>query len=124
MRISDWEFRRVLFRSYRRLHILLEREGWTANHKRIYRLYRNAGLAVRKRRKRDRVAVERRPLQVQSRPKHPWSMDFVFDELANGRPITCLTMVEDLHKEAVEIAVGQQHKTHNCVERMSRNSHT
>src|SRR3546814_9213938 len=72
------------------------------------RLYRNAGLAARKRRKRDRVAVERRPLQVPSRPNHTWSMDFVFDALANGRPIKCLTMVDDCTKEAVEIAVGQR----------------
>src|SRR3546814_13060650 len=72
------------------------------------RLYRNAGLAVRKRRKRDRVAVERRPLQVPSRPNHTWSMDFVFDALANGRPIKCLTMVDDCTKEAGEIAVGQR----------------
>ena len=93
---------------YRRLHILLEREGWTANHKRIYRLYRNAGLAVRKRRKRDRVAVERRPLQLPSGPNHTWSMDFVFDALANGRAIKCLTVVDDCTKEAVEIAVGRR----------------
>lgn len=93
---------------YRRLHILLEREGWIANHKRIYRLYRNAGLAVRKRRKRDRVAVERRPLQLPSGPNHTWSMDFVFDALADGRPIKCLTVVDDCTKECVEIAVGRR----------------
>src|SRR3546814_10793094 len=109
MRISDWEFRRVLFRSYRRLHILLEREGWTANHKRIYRLYRNAGLAVRKRRKRDRVAVERRPLQVPSRPNHTWSMDFVFDALANGRPIKCLTMEDDCTKDRKSTRLNSSH---------------
>lgn len=47
---------------YRRLHILVEREGFEVNHKRVHRLYREAGLAVRRRRKRQRVAVERRPL--------------------------------------------------------------
>src|SRR5690606_40778057 len=72
------------------------------NHKRICRLYRNAGLAVRKRRKRDRVAVERRPLQVPSGPNHTWSMDFVFDALANGRPIKCLTVVDDCTRERSE----------------------
>ena len=74
----------------------------------IYRLYRGAGLAVRKRRKRERVAVERRPLQVPSGPNHTWSMDFMFDALANGRPIKCLTVVDDCTKEAVEIAVGRR----------------
>lgn len=93
---------------YRRLHILLEREGWTANHKRVYRLYRNAGLAVQRRRKRERVAVERRPLQMPSGPNHTWSMDFVFDALANGRAIKCLTVVDDCTKEAVEIAVDHK----------------
>lgn len=93
---------------YRRLHILLEREGFEANHKRVHRLYRQAGLAVRRRRKRDRVAVERKPLQIPSGPNHTWSMDFVFDALANGRPIKCLTVVDDCTKEAVEIAVARR----------------
>jgi putative transposase len=93
---------------YRRLHILVEREGFVVNHKRVHRLYREAGLAVRKRRKRERVAVERRPLLVPSGPNHTWSMDFVFDALANGRPIKCLTVVDDCTKEAVEIAVGRR----------------
>src|SRR5690606_40312556 len=74
---------------YRRLHILLEREGWIANHKRIYRLYSGAGLAVRKRRKRERVAVARRPLQVPSRPKHTWSLDFGLEASVHRPPITC-----------------------------------
>lgn len=93
---------------YRRLHILVEREGFVVNHKRVHRLYREAGLAVRKRRKRERVAVERRPLQIPSGPNHTWSMDFVFDALANGRPIKCLTVVDDCTKEAVEIAVARR----------------
>ncbi len=93
---------------YRRLHILVEREGFVANHKRVHRLYREAGLAVRKRRKRERVAVERCPLQVPSGPNHTWSMDFVFDALANGRPIKCLTVVDDCTKEAVEITVARR----------------
>lgn len=93
---------------YRRLHILLEREGFEVNHKRVHRLYRLAGLAVRRRRKRDRVAVERRPLLIPSGPNHTWSMDFVFDALADGRPIKCLTVVDDCTKEAIEIAVAKR----------------
>ncbi|KFN51025.1 hypothetical protein P873_04575 [Arenimonas composti TR7-09 = DSM 18010] len=93
---------------YRRLHVLLEREGMLVNHKRVHRLYRAAGLAVRRRRKRERVAVERRPLIVPSGPNHTWSMDFVFDALADGKPIKCLTVVDDCTKEAVEIAVGRR----------------
>lgn len=93
---------------YRRLHILVEREGFVVNHKRVHRLYRQAGLAVRKRRKRERVAVERRPLQIPPGPNHTWSMDFVFDALATGTAIKCLTVVDDCTKEAVEIAVGRR----------------
>ena len=93
---------------YRRLHTLLEREGFEANHKRVHRLYRQAGLAVRRRRKRDRVAVERRPLQVPSGPNHTWSMDFVFDALSDRRAIKCLTVVDDCTKEAVEILVAKR----------------
>lgn len=93
---------------YRRLHILVEREGFMVNHKRVHRLYRAAGLAVRKRRKRERVAVERRPLQIPPGPNHTWSMDFVFDALATGTAIKCLTVVDDCTKEAVEIGVGRR----------------
>ncbi len=93
---------------YRQLHILVERQGFVANHKRVHRLYGEAVLAVRKRRKRERVAVGRCPLQVPSGPNHTWSMDFVFDALANGRPIKCLTVVDDCTKEAVEIAVARR----------------
>ena len=88
---------------YRRLHILLEREGHEANHKRIYRLYRGAGLAVRRRRKRHGVAIERQPLLLPTTPNQVWSMDFVMDQLANGRRIKCLTVVDDFTKEALEI---------------------
>lgn len=101
---------------YRRLHILLGREGWRVNHKRIYRLYRHAGLAVRRRRRRERVAVERVPLQMPSGPNHTWSMDFVFDALANGRAIKCLTVVDDCTKEAVEIAVDHTINGQNVAE--------
>jgi putative transposase len=93
---------------YRRLHILLERGGFEANHKRVYRLYRQAGLAVRRRRKRERVALERQPLIMPPGPNHTWSMDFVFDALADGRPLKCLTVVDDCTKECVEIAVGRR----------------
>ena len=93
---------------YRRLHILVEREGYEVNHKRVHRLYREAGLAVRRRRKRERVAVERRPLQIPSGPNHTWSMDFVFDALANGKPIKCLNVVDDCTKEAVVIEAARR----------------
>jgi putative transposase len=90
---------------YRRLHALIRREGMHANHKRVYRLYGEAGLAVKQRRKRAGVAVEREPLELPNGANQVWSMDFVSDALADGRRIKVLTIVDDFTKEAVDLAV-------------------
>ncbi|AHB77063.1 transposase [Pandoraea pnomenusa] len=90
---------------YRRLHALVERETMHANHKRIYRLYREAGLAVRRRRKRHGVMIERERLALPGAPNEVWSIDFVMDALSNGRRVKCLTVVDDFTKEAVDIVV-------------------
>ena len=90
---------------YRRLHALLRREGVEANHKRVFRLYQEADLSVRRRRKRQRVAVERESLQVPQRPNEVWSMDFVMDMLTNGRRLKCLTVVDDFTKELIDLVV-------------------
>lgn len=90
---------------YRRLHVLLRREGFTVNRKRTYRLYRDAGLAV-KRRKRKRYALsERRPLPKPIAPNVSWSMDFVSDGLADGRKLRCLNIVDDCTRECLVIEV-------------------
>jgi putative transposase len=88
---------------YRRLHALLRREGVEANHKWIFRLYQGAGLAVKRRRKRQAVTVEREQLALPSRPNEVWSMNFVSDALANGRRIKVLTIVDDFTKESVDL---------------------
>ena len=90
---------------YRRVHALIRPEGIEANHKRVYRLYSEAELAVRRHRRRERVAVEREPLSLPSAPNEVWSMDFVSDALADGRRIKILTIVNDYTKESVELAV-------------------
>jgi len=90
---------------YRRLHVLLRREGHAVNRKRTYRLYRDAGLAVR-RRKRKRIGpMERRPLPKPTAPNVSWSMDFVSDGLASGRRLRCLTIVDDCTRECLAIEV-------------------
>jgi len=61
------------------LVVLLRREGWAVNHKRVYRLYREEGLAVRRRKRKRMGAVERSPLAVPTQPNQRWSMDFVSD---------------------------------------------
>lgn len=88
---------------YRRLHALVRREGVLVNHKRVWRLYQKAGLAVRRRRRRRGVAVDREPLAVPTAPNQVWSMDFVMDALSNGRRVKCLTIVDDFTKESVDI---------------------
>lgn len=100
---------------YRRLHVLLRREGVQVNHKRVHRLYRLAGLAVRRRRRRERVALERQPLLLPSGPNEVWSMDFVMDRLEDGRRLKALTVVDDFTKEAVEIALDHGMGSHYVV---------
>jgi putative transposase len=89
---------------YRMLHDRLTRQGWAINIKRTYRIYREEGLMVKKRRRKKLPVPERQPLVRPQRPDEVWSMDFVFDELASGRRVKTLTVVDDCSKEAVQIA--------------------
>lgn len=104
-RIQELALERKRF-GYRRIHHLLRREGTEVNHKRVYRLYREAGLTVRKRKRRKSLCVEREPLLLPSLPNHTWSMDFVMDALSSGRRIKCLTIVDDFTKECLDITVA------------------
>lgn len=90
---------------YRRLHALLRREGQIVNHKRVYRVYRAAGLAV-PRRKRKRVAARRgQSVRVGTRPNEHWSLDFLSDTLSSGRRIRTLSVLDTCTREALAIAV-------------------
>lgn len=88
---------------YRRLGILLQREGINANHKKIFRIYREEGLAVRRRRGRKRALGTRRPIIVPDQPNQRWSLDFVSDVLADGRRFRSLCVVDDFSREALAI---------------------
>ncbi len=90
---------------YRRIHDLLRPDFPGVNHKRVYRLYSEANLAVRRRKKVKRPASERVPLQLAQGVNQVWSMDFVSNSLANGRRIKCLTVADDFSHECVDIAV-------------------
>jgi putative transposase len=103
-RIVDLAHARRRF-GYRRIHDLLRREGVQANHKKVYRLYREAALSVRKRRRRKLVMVDRQALYVPQRPNEIWSIDFVMDALSSGRRLKCLTIVDDFTRECLDIAV-------------------
>jgi putative transposase len=90
---------------YRRIHDLLRQEFPGVNHKRVYGLYKNANLAVRRRKKVKRPPNERVPLQIARKVNDVWSMDFVSDSLSNGRRIKCLTVADDFSHECIDIAV-------------------
>ncbi|WP_338531004.1 IS3 family transposase [Nitratireductor thuwali] len=86
---------------YRRLFILLRREGEASGINRIYRLYREEGLAVRKRRSRRRAVGTRAPILVEARPNARWSLDFVHDQFACGRRFRVLNIVDDVTRECL-----------------------
>jgi putative transposase len=86
---------------YRRLHILLLAEGHVLNRKKTQRLYREEGLTVRKRKGRKRATGSRAPILVEVRPNARWSLDFVHDQLSNGRRLRILNVIDDVTKECL-----------------------
>jgi len=85
------------------IHLKLGQAGWRVNYKRVERLYRLENLQVR-RRKRKKVPIGgRQPLVRPDHANHVWSMDFVFDRVAGGRALKCLTIVDDATHESVAI---------------------
>ena len=91
---------------YRRLHILLRREGMTINHKIVLRLYREENLQVRTKRRRKVTARPRVRLPAPSELNHRWSLDFVSDELASGRRFRVLTVIDMHSRECLALAAG------------------
>jgi putative transposase len=89
---------------YKRLHTLLRREGWRVNHKRIYRLYGEEALELRRRRPRRRKsAVARGPRLVPGRPNEVWAMDFMHDTLVDGRLLRVLTLIDSYTRECLAL---------------------
>ena len=86
---------------YRRLGVLLEREGVRLNHKKLYRLYREEGLAVRRRRGRKRATGTREPMAVPQASNDRWSLDFASDCLDHGRRFRILVIVDDFSRECL-----------------------
>lgn len=90
---------------YRRIHDMLRADFPGVNHKRVYRLYSQANLTVRRRKKVKRPPAERVSLQLAQNVNEVWSMDFVSDSLANGRRLKFLTVADDFSHECVDIVV-------------------
>jgi putative transposase len=88
---------------YRRLHVLLRREGFNVNHKRLFRLYREERLMVRRRGGRKRALGTRAPMLVPQLPNERWSLDFVADQFIDGRRMRILIVVDDCTRECLAL---------------------
>jgi putative transposase len=92
---------------YRRLSILLRRQGWHVNDKRIYRLYCEEGLQVRIKRRKKLASGTRVKPTCARRVNERWTMDFVSDALADGRRIRVLTVIDSFTRECLTMKVAQ-----------------
>jgi len=88
---------------YRRLHLLLRREGFAVNHKRLFRIYREERLVVRKRGGRKRALGTRAPATVPQGKNQRWSLDFVSDTFTDGRRFRILAIVDDFTRECLAL---------------------
>ena len=119
LRLKELAYTRPRY-GYRRLTILLQREGWAVNHKRVHRIYREEGLMVRTKRRKKRAAEWRvRPLPA-TRVGERWSIDFVSDRLADGRQFRVLTVVDHVSRECVCLEVGQSLPSQAVTEALDR----
>jgi putative transposase len=100
MQLHDLANKRKRF-GYRRLFVLLRQDGEPSGINRIYRLYREEGLTVRKRRARRRAVGTRAPILVEATPNARWSLDFVHDQFACGRRFRILNIVDDVTRECL-----------------------
>jgi len=106
---------------YRRIHILLRREGWHVNHKRVQRIYCEEGLNLRRKRPRRHVSASHRSKRPEPTTVNAcWSMHFVCDALFNGRRFRALTIVDNFSRECLWIKVGQSIRGEDVAEVMDR----
>ena len=106
MRIRELAMARPRF-GYLRIHVLLRREGWAINHKRVHRLYRLEGLQVRMRvRRRKRLSLHRGPVPQPTAANQHWGMDFVHDQLLDVRRFRVLTVIDQWSRESLSVEPG------------------
>jgi putative transposase len=119
MRLRELAGSRVRY-GYRRLTVLLQREGRKVNAKRVYRLYREEGLRVRTAKRKKGAARVRVPLAGATRRNQRWSMDFVSDRLADGRWFRILTVVDQYTRECLCAYADRSQTGEKVVEQMKR----
>lgn len=106
---------------YRRVQIMLRREGWAVGKNLVYRLYREEGLVLRsKRPRRRKMVVHREERFKPKRPNEVWSLDFIHDQLSNGDKFRALTIVDVFSREALAIEVGQRLRGEHVVDVLNR----
>lgn len=106
---------------YRRIHILMKREGWPVNVKRIYRLYQLEGLQMRSKIPKRRVSARPRVNEVvASRVNECWSMDFVSDQLFTGQKLRALTVVDHFTRQSPAVEVRFQYKATDVVNTLEK----
>lgn len=106
---------------YRRIQIMLRREGWPISRNLVYRLYREEGLALRSQRPRRRKMIVHREARVKpSRPNQVWSLDFVHDQLSGGQKFRILTVVDVYSREGLATEVDYRLRAENVVEVLNR----
>ena len=122
MRLRINEIAKVRVRyGYKRIHVLLRREGWSVNHKRVYRIYCEEGLNLRtKKPKRRKSAAQRVQRPPATFVNESWSMDFVTDSLFNGHRFRSLTIVDNFSRECLAIEVDQHIKGEDVVRVVER----
>ena len=106
------------------IHLKLRQERWPVNHKRVERLYQQAQLQVRRRKRKKSALGDRQPLLRPAMANEVWSMDFVFDRTAEGRVIKALTIVDDATHEAVAIEVERAISGHGIARVLDRLAQT
>ena len=106
MRLRELAASRVRY-GYHRLHVLLKREGWEINAKRVYRLYKLEGLSLRLKRTKKRVRRLRVALSTILSPNERWSLDFMSDQLGCGRRIRVLTVVDHFSRVSPVLPKGR-----------------
>jgi putative transposase len=106
---------------YRRVHIMLRREGWEIGKNRVYRVYREEGLALRTKRPRRRKMAAHREARCQPQnPNDVWSLDFVHDQLSNSQKFRLLTVIDVYTREALAIEVNHRLRAENVMEVLNR----
>ena len=119
MRLRDIAMTRVRF-GYRRLTVMLRREGWAVGKRRVYRLYSELGLQMRTKKRKKLASMQRGLVAVAQAPNQRWSMDFVTDRLENGRYFRTLTVVDQYTRECPVLEAAESLTASKVVHALDR----